>query len=102
MMFLANYKEFGGNANDSIISHFCSEKYENQNTIYDFMLNNGLEIGTNGSVNDVITQKPIGTRITKKSGDYVWSTDLAYYVKKYNYRPPDEFINYILEKTAQK
>ncbi len=102
MVFLSNYKEFGGNVNDSIIEHFFSEKYDNQNIIHDFLLNNGDEIGTSGLVNDVVTGEPIGTRVTKKSDDFVWGNDLAYYVEKYNYRPPEKFINYILSVTAQK
>lgn len=100
MMYLTNYKEFGGDTNKSIIECFNDSKYESQEEVLNFMKNSGEKISCCGECTDIITGENIGSRVTKKSGDFVWSSDLAYYVEKYNYKPPQEFINHILNKAV--
>ena len=101
-MLLTNYKEFGGKSNVSIIDSFNNDKYENQDIILDFMINEGEELSIGGISTDIITGEVIGNRVTKKSGIFVWSSDLEYYISKYNYMPDKEFIDYVLNqiKTA--
>lgn len=96
-MLLTNYKEFGGDSNRSITERFHSQKYEEQDRILSFMKTKGDEISIGGRVTDIINGNTIGNRITKKYGRYVWSSDLEYYVEKYNFRPNEEFINFVLK-----
>lgn len=95
-MILGDFREFGGNQNDSIVNHFQSKKYENQDKVSSFMRNCGEVICVSGSVKDVLTGEIIGTRKTMRHGDFIWGSDLAYYVDKYNFRPSDSFVEYAI------
>lgn len=98
-MLLTNYREFGGNPNDSITNHFNKSKYENQDLVLRFMIEEGEELSIGGISTDIITGEVIGNRITKKKDSFVWSSDLEYYIQKYNFMPDDSFINYVLSQT---
>ena len=91
------YKEMPhGNENDhSIFDYIGKENTENIEKIYQY-LNSGVVLAACGEVTkDVIhPEKGIaGTPDDMTDGKYIWPGDLAYYVKNYNLKLPDEFIS---------
>ena len=98
-MLLTNYKEFGGDFNQSITQRFNQKKYQGQDEVLSFMRAKGKEISIGGIATDIVNGKIIGNRIIKKYDKYVWSSDLEYYVENYNFRPNDEFVNFVLKQS---
>lgn len=97
-IILVNYKEFGVPDAPSMRNSFEKQPYKGQDKIVDFLRNKG-EIGAAACKvpKDCFTGERIpGYLYLKKYKNFGWSSDLAYYVEKYNLRLPKEFEEYVL------
>lgn len=102
MKILNQYEEFGqGMGFPSMKEFFSSGKYENQDKIANY-LKTGKPVMVQPSLaRDVFTGTPLGIeKVFVNDGVYGWSTDLAYYVEKYNLKLPDAFIKHALTKMS--
>lgn len=97
-MIIYDYKEFGGNKNRSIIDYFHNEPYPEKEALLKFLKTSGEPKCSCGIVKDVIDGTLHGTSQLFRHGEYSWITDIIYHVEKYNFRPDDAFIQYVLEK----
>ena len=84
----------------SMRDSFSTEPVEDADRLIDFILHAGiLDIGTTAEARDVFTGEGTGIRDNLRTdGVYAWGTDLAYYIKKYNLRLPDDFVKHALAK----
>lgn len=99
-MILFDYKEFGGNKNASITEFFNAEPYPEKAAVLNYLKTAGEAKCTCGLVKDCITGEIHGTSLLyRDKNNNSWLTDIVFYVEKYNYMPPAEFIQYVLEQT---
>lgn len=99
-IFLGHYKEFGASDAPSMQDFFEENPYPGKEKIVNFLQ-------TQGQVGAVAVKMPVdlftGKRIPgelffKKYDRFSWSSDLAYYVEKYNLRLPEEFEEMVLQQ----
>ena len=95
------YKEMShGKPNDnSILDYINKEKNENIEKIYQY-LRSGVELVVSPGVTYDIISPEKGTSGISSSytdGIWLWPGDLAYYVKNYNLKLPNEFISTMKE-----
>ncbi|MCR5627408.1 MAG: hypothetical protein K6F99_08820 [Lachnospiraceae bacterium] len=91
------YKEMphGRKTNNSILDSINKEKPENIEKIYQY-LRGGVEFIVSPEITQDIIAPEKGTSGIASSytdGIWLWPGDLAYYVKNYNLKLPDEFIS---------
>ena len=51
-----------------------------------------------GLIKDVIDDSIHGSSVLFRDDTYSWLSDIVYYVERYNFRPEEEFIKYVLSK----
>ena len=102
MKILNQYEEFGpGMGFPSMKEFFQSGKYENQDKIVRYLRTGEPVMVQTMLPRDVFTGEPLGIeKVFINDGEYIWSSDLAYYVEKYNLLLPDEFIKHVLKKIS--
>lgn len=102
MKILNQYEEFGsGMGFPSMRDYFQSDKYENQGKIVSYLKTGKPVMVQTSMARDVFTGAPLGTeKVFVNDGEYAWSTDLAYYVEKYNLLLPDAFMKHALKKIS--
>lgn len=106
MIKLGRYREFLpewpeiANTLPSIYDSFSSAEYEGQKDVERYLLRGGKQTAAfMGSVYDVTTGELIQAEAgVRNDGAYEWPMSLAYYVRKYNLKPPDEFIRHALSR----
>ena len=97
-MVLYDYKEFGGNNNRSIIEHFNTEPYPEKEIVLKYLKTAGEKRAFCGLIKDVIDDSIHGSSVLFRDDTYSWLSDIVYYVERYNFRPEEEFIKYVLSK----
>lgn len=100
MKILNLYDEFGrGMGFPSMKEFFQSEKYENQDKIVRYLRTGEPCMVQTMLPRDVFTGEPLGIeKYFINDGEYIWNSDLAYYVEKYNLKLSDEFTQHVLTK----
>lgn len=97
-MILHFFKEYGAEDAPSMLDSCENLPYPGKEKIIRFL-------NDKGTVTIVSTQLPFdritGERISgelysKQFSDFIWCSDLAYHVEKYNLRLPKEFEDYVL------
>ena len=90
------YKEMphGMDSKLSLRDYIQKEK-EDTNKISDYLLHGVEIIVSPGTVNDLLDESKgiAGTTSLFTDGEWIWSGDLAYYVREYKLQLPEEFIN---------
>ena len=99
------YKEMphGRKADNSILDFIDKEKPENIEKIYQY-LRSGVEFIVSPEITHDIIVPEKGTSGIASSytdGIWLWPGDLAYYVKNYNLKLPDDFISTMKENDWQ-
>ncbi|MCD7951129.1 MAG: hypothetical protein LUG12_12855 [Erysipelotrichaceae bacterium] len=96
-----NYKELNNkNKGISLKENIHDEPYQNQEVIYDYLLDGGkVEAARLSRYKDIFNNKIIPQEgLIRYDGTYYWSNVLAYYVRNYNLRLPKDVENHILQK----
>ena len=99
------FDEFGkGMGLPSMKDFFMDEKYEHQDDIVYYMRNYGKPgMAAPMLTRDFFTGEYSGGGLVHFSdGEYAWTSDLPYYVEKYNLKLPDDFIEHVLKMTGKK
>lgn len=96
--FIGQYKEFG-DGKESITNSFSQSPYPGQSKIAEYVRNGGVLLDCAPSIlRDIITNEKISEPQETRSDEFfVWFSELAYYIEKYNLRLPAEFENHILQ-----
>ena len=104
MKILNQYEEFGqGMGFPSMREFFQSDKYENQDKIARYLRTGTPVMVQTSMARDVFTGAPLGIeKVFVNDGVYGWSTDLAYYVEKYNLKLPDAFMKHALTQISKQ
>lgn len=100
-MIIYDFKEYGGNQNQSIKEYFNDKPYPEKEAVLKFLKTAGTPKCSCGIVKDVIDGSLHGTSQLFRHGEYSWITDITYHVEKYNFRPNDDFICYVLKQTER-
>ena len=98
---LLHYKEYGPEDAPSLSTLFNDGRYENQDRIIDYLKKGTVTVVATRYDKDVFSGEtilPLQTSCHLTDGEYIWSSDLAYYVEKYNVRLPKEVENRMLAK----
>lgn len=97
-LILNYFKEYGAENAPSIAEACTKEPYTGKEKIVRFLKEKG-EVGlvTAKSPSDRITGERIGGElVTRETDEFIWWSDLAYHVEKYNLHLPKEFEDYVL------
>ena len=79
--------------NGSIKNYIVKEVNYDKQKIINYLQKGKKEATCPKVVNDIFNNSIISTSFSIfTDGEYVWKSDLAYYIKNYNIRLPDEFI----------
>jgi hypothetical protein len=82
-------------------NNFESDRYEGQDKI-EVYLKNGREVCVSMElIKDVFTGESIGENLCFTDGTYMWESELAYYVEKYNLRLPKSFEQHIFQNFTE-
>lgn len=98
-LILNNFKEYGAENAPSIAELRTKESYTGKEKIVQFLKEKG-EIGltTAKLPADRLTGERIaGELVTRETDKFIWWSDLAYHVDKYNLHLPKEFEDYVLD-----
>ena len=94
MKSLSKFKEFGSKDAPSLKNLFNEEPYPEKNTVILYLKSGKVLGGALRYDKDAFTKCFIEQRHTPcifTDGEYSWSSELPYYVEKYNVRLPKEF-----------
>ena len=84
----------------SIKATLSKEAYAHKNNIVQFLQNGEIELVRMSRAKDVFTGETIPYEVAvMHDGDFWWSSEIAWYVEKYNLRLPKDFEKHILEKS---
>ncbi len=73
------------------------QRYENQDKIVSFLRSGEVLFAKQGHEKDIFTGERLKEdKVVMNSGEYSWSSVLAYYFDKYNLKLPSAFEKYIL------
>lgn len=99
MVFIGRYNELNpGKGYPSMRDFFSDGPYEGQSKIIAYLTHGKEDIVSSAIPKDVFTGRLIKMeKIGMNDGEYSWFNTLAYYVKRYNLRLPEEFEKKILE-----
>lgn len=103
-MRFIGYEELEPGHNFPLLKDSLEENpYPHKENIIHFLRSGTIELTGMSAVKDIFTGKaiPAGSHIMSH-GDYVWGSDLAWYVEKYNLRLPKDFEDYILENMQDR
>ncbi len=98
------YKEMPhGMESQLSLKDYIQKEKEDINKISDYLLSGVEIIVSPGTVNDLLDESKgiAGTTSLFTDGEWLWSGDLAYYVREYRLKLPEEFIN-TMRKNAWK
>ena len=100
MIYIGEYEEFRpGRGYPSIKEYFSAEPYTGQGEIIHYLLHGKVDMVSMQRPRDVITGNRIPMEKLGMCDDkYTWWNILAYYVKVYNLRLPQDFEQHILSK----
>ena len=99
MVFIGRYKELNpGKGYPSMRDFFSDAPYEGQEKVYYYLTQGKEDMVSEEIPKDVFSGKSIRMeKIGMNDGEYTWFNTLAYYVRRYNLRLPEEFEKKILE-----
>ncbi len=99
MIFLGQCRELSHNADmPSIKSLIQKKELENKKKILKYLRNGSKGATAAGVAYDVLTGEPIqGEFCCFNDGEYVWRSDIIYYVEKYNLKLEPSFIKKCIE-----
>ena len=96
-LLLLAYKEFGDPEAPSLKDSFCLEPYENQKDIIEYLKRGKITLTATGHGTDAFTGDIVPQGLTLMTdSEYSWSNMLIYYIEKYNFKPPQEFIDKVM------
>lgn len=97
-LILNNFKEYGAENAPSIIEACAKESYNGKEKIVRFLKEKGeVGLATAKSPFDRVTgERIVGELVTRETDKFIWWSDLAYHVDKYNLHLPKEFEDYVL------
>ena len=98
MIFIGSYDEITPNKGYPLMKNSMNDKkYPSQDLIVSYLKRGKMVMAAAGvSKPDVFTGDAINVENGIQSDDmYAWSTDLPYYVEKYNVKLPDDFEQHI-------
>ena len=94
---LLHYKEFGDDKARSLTEDFAESSYYGKDKVIKYLSAGKIKVITTSYGIDCVTGERTGIeRAILTDGEYTWSSMLPYYVEKYNYKPPEDFIKKIL------
>jgi hypothetical protein len=101
-IYIENYDELSpGKRYPSMRDSFAAQPYPEQTRVAAYLRNGTSFMASVALPRDVITGKRFpGETLVMHDGKYCWSTDLVYYVEKYNLRLPVEIEQHILKKAG--
>ncbi len=99
---LIKYDEFGrGMGYPSMTAFFQPNEYEGQKEIITYM-EKGKVRAVGGRPKDLITGETLpSTNYFMGDGVYSWTSTLIYYVKRYNLKLPDDFIEHVKKQIGE-
>lgn len=84
----------------------CKEPFPHKDRILSFLRHGGKpRMASTNNANDVFTGESIAKVTSSKCldtyqhGPFTWNDVFIYYVDRYNAKPPEEFIDYVLSQT---
>ena len=98
MIILGKYKEIYSDETLPSIKEFINETpFEHKERVLSYLKSKKANAVAAGRATDVLTGKTIPSEFAcYTDGEYVWRSDLIYYIEKYNLNPGDDFINHVL------
>ncbi len=104
-LILNLFREYGDSTLPSMLEFCKKEPYIGQAKIVMFLKEKGKVISASTAMpKDRITGEhislPSGSIVTQEYNGFVWRSDLAYHVEKYNLRLPKEFEDYVLSHSS--
>ena len=97
---LLQFKEFGCENGPSIKSFFAENKYEHQEEIAKYLDNSKIVSMAPEYDKDIISGeliKPLQSKAIRTNGVFSWDSSLSFYVRKYNFKLPSVYEEFILE-----
>ena len=101
MIVLGRYKEIYNSDSLPCLRDDIGRPNEHKELILDYMKRIESTSASPAKIRDVITGQEIDLPLEcKNDGVYGWRTDYMFYIEKYDLRIPDDFVKYVLSKTA--
>ena len=101
MINIGRYKEISGDQYPSIMELISETEHPNKKDIVRYLKSGKITAISPEVAKDIITGENLHTEIFMQTdGIYRWRNTLAYYVEKYNFTLPHEFINHILAQIS--
>jgi len=93
--------ELGDEKNPSIKDFIYKNKDNNiKEKLYEYLKSGIVIVACFGINKDIFDENKVaGNNSLLSDGKYVWTDDLAYYVKEYNLELEESFINYLLNNS---
>ena len=99
MINLTKYKEFGYDDAPSMREFFSSKPYTFQKEVIKYMESCQIDCVRTRLPKDAFTGEFMHIEEYIQSDEkYIWTSPLIYYVKKYNLRLPEDFVQHVLTK----
>ena len=87
---------------ESIFPHIAPAEYPEKTAIVTYLRRSWPSVSVPQLLRDVFDKQfVIGSLGVSHDGEYSWRSDLAYYIDKYNLRPPEDFIAHVMEKMGK-
>lgn len=101
MIYIGKYDELSkGRGYDSMKNHMESSDYPQKEKVIQYLTSGKIDMVSAEIPQDVFTGERIpGEKLGMNDGTFIWWNTLAYYVRKYNLRLPEEFENHIMKST---
>jgi hypothetical protein len=97
MRSLCKYKELYHGATESLKDHVYDTPHPRKADLLAYMTSKQTDGVAAGVARDQIDGKTrIGLPVACNDGEYSWTTELIYYVDKYNLQLPDDFVAHAL------
>lgn len=97
-MILHFFKEYGANDAPRLLDKCEKSAYPGKEKIVKFLNEKGTVtiVSTQLPADRITGERISGELFSKQFSKFIWCSDLAYHVEKYNLRLPKEFEDYVL------
>lgn len=94
MKFITNYKELGGDNDNSLLNHISDKSMENKEKILKYLTNGTYDGVRCASIYDYVKDEPLLGETIKlfTDGEWYWDSAEIYHFEKYNIELNKEFL----------
>jgi hypothetical protein len=101
MIVLGKFKEIYNTDGLPRLSDNIGHPNEHKKLVLDYMRTFKSTSASPAKIKDVISGQEIDLPLEcKTDGVYGWRTDFMYYIEKYDLKIPNDFVEYVISKTA--